>query len=140
MEPWLDRTCGGKGTASSVLSSCSRSLLAVRLRIWSWSRWFSCCREWSDWSISTTVGSREETALSAGLLDSAESKVSRTVTGVGMALYHEEFSIPRMSPCDLVSQALTIALMLSGYANTVRVLMTDSEYVDVGCFLVKALF
>lgn len=60
MEPWAERKCGGKGTASSVLSSCSRSFLAVRLRIWSWRRWFSCCREWSDCSISTTRGGREE--------------------------------------------------------------------------------
>lgn len=58
IEPWWERMCGGKGTASSVLSSCRRSFLAVRPRIWSWSRWFSCCREWSDWSISTTA--REE--------------------------------------------------------------------------------
>lgn len=60
IEPWLDRMCGGKGTASSVLSSCSRSFLAVRLRIWSCRRWFSCCREWSDWSISTTRRHRED--------------------------------------------------------------------------------
>lgn len=58
-EPWLDKLCGGNGTANSVLSSWRRSFLAVRPRIWSWSRWFSCCREWSDCRISTTTRERK---------------------------------------------------------------------------------
>jgi len=50
------RACGGKGTASSTFSSWRRSFLVARPRIWSWSRWFSCCSECRDCSISTTTG------------------------------------------------------------------------------------